>query len=150
MYVKIGAVYKFNNFNNKLLTKTAFFGIILIEREWHRNYYFFMEDYIMNSDEKVFGILAYIGILCLVPVFAGKSEFSKFHANQGLILFIVEVITGVLSIILGFIPVIGLIIGFVLWAVDVVCIVFAIMGIVAAAQGQMKPLPLIGNIKILK
>lgn len=104
----------------------------------------------MDSNEKVFGILAYIGILCLVPIFAGKSEFSKFHANQGLLLFIVEIATVILSIVLGFIPIVGLIISFLVWLIDVAVLVFVIMGIVNAAQGQMKPLPIIGNIKILK
>ena len=36
---------------------------------------------------KIFGILAYLGILCLVPIFAAKdSPFAKYHANQGLVL----------------------------------------------------------------
>lgn len=104
----------------------------------------------MDSNEKVFGILAYFGWLVLIPIFAGKSEFSKFHANQGIVLAIAETAISVVSIVLGFIPVIGWILSILLYLADVACLVFAIMGIVSAAQEQMKPLPVIGGIKILK
>jgi len=39
--------------------------------------------------------LSYIWILCLVPLLGKKnSEFAQFHAKQGLILFIIELIAG--------------------------------------------------------
>lgn len=104
----------------------------------------------MDSNEKVFGILAYFGWLVLIPIFAGKSEFSKFHANQGIVLAIAETALSIVAFVLGFIPVIGAIASIVIWLADVACLVFAIMGIVSAAQEQMKPLPVIGGIKILK
>lgn len=92
------------------------------------------------ANNKVFAILAYIGILFLVPLLAAKeSKFARFHANQGLILFIVEIIVGILS----FIPIIGLL----LW---IATIVLAILGIVNAANGKAKELPLIGKFKLLK
>ncbi len=104
----------------------------------------------MDSNEKAFGILAYLGWLVLVPIFAGKTEFSRFHANQGLVLAIAEIVVTIVAVIMMFIPIVGWIIGILLYLVDLVALVFAIMGIVNAAQGQMKPLPIIGNIKILK
>ena len=104
----------------------------------------------MDSNEKAFGILAYIGWLVLVPILAGKSEFSKFHANQGIVLAIVETVISILIIVLGLIPIIGLIVRILLSLVDLACLILAIMGIVSAANGQMKELPIIGGIKILK
>ena len=48
------------------------------------------------KNNTVMGVLAYLGILVLIPAFAAKeSRFARFHANQGLILFIAEVIYGV-------------------------------------------------------
>ena len=42
-----------------------------------------------NENDKIMGILAYVGILVVVPLFAGgNSKFVKYHANQGLVLFI--------------------------------------------------------------
>ena len=92
---------------------------------------------------KVMAILAYIGILVLIPLFAAKdSKFARFHTNQGLLLFIVAIIASVISRIhvIGFI---GALIGFITF-------IFAIIGIVYAAQGKAKELPFIGKYKILK
>ncbi|MBP0982887.1 MAG: DUF4870 domain-containing protein [Oscillospiraceae bacterium] len=109
----------------------------------------------MDSNDKVFGVLGYFGLLFLVPLLAGKTEFTRFHANQGLVLFLAEVVlgivVGIVSVILGFIPIIGAIIGGILsGALGIASVVLMIMGIVSAAQGEMKPLPIIGGIKIIK
>lgn len=104
----------------------------------------------MENDEKVFGVLAYIGILFLVPLLAGKTEFSKFHANQGLVLFIAEIAVNIVAGIITLIPIIGWIIGLLFWAVDIFWLVLMIMGIVNVCQGEMKELPLIGKIRIIK
>ena len=88
---------------------------------------------------KVYAILAYIGILFLVPLLAAKdSPYAKFHTNQGLVLFLLEVILSVV----WWIPFLGL-----LW---IAVVVFAVMGIINAAQGECKPLPIIGEIELIK
>ncbi|MDR2119252.1 MAG: DUF4870 domain-containing protein [Tannerella sp.] len=100
------------------------------------------------QDNKIFGILAYFGILFLVPLLAAKeSPFARFHANQGLILFILYVIVIIVGAILGIIPVIGGIIGLVLY---LGLFVLAILGIINAAKGEKKELPLIGKFQIIK
>ena len=63
--------------------------------------------------------------------------------NQALILAIV----GLLGTAIGAIPLVGWIIGPV---IGLVVLVFAILGIVYAAQDQDKELPIIGQIKLLK
>ncbi len=104
----------------------------------------------MNSNDKVYGILAYIGILVLVPIFAGQSEFARFHANQGLVLFLSEIVLGVASGIVAALPVVGFIGGLVGGLVSLLAFIFMIIGIINAAQGQMRELPIIGTIRILK
>ena len=100
---------------------------------------------------KTMGILAYIGFLVLVPIFSAKeSRFAKFHANQGLALFIVELAIGVLNTISWYIPLIGGIIRIVLSLVSLAVLIVAIMGILAASKGEAKKMPIIGNITILK
>ena len=104
-----------------------------------------------NSNDKVFGVLSYIGFLWIVPLIAGKTEFTKFHANQGLVLFIIEVAAGIVSGILGIIPFLGAILGGIIGGVvGLATLILAIIGIVNAAQGEMKPLPIISSIKIIK
>ena len=100
------------------------------------------------KDNKVFAILAYLGILVLVPIFAApNSEFARFHANQGLILLIAAIAISVLSSIISSIV---WVLGFLVSLLSIVVFVFAIMGIINAAKGEMKELPLIGGIKLLK
>lgn len=114
-----------------------------------------MEEKLMDSNEKVFGILAYLGWLVLIPILAGKSEFSKFHANQGLVIAIaataIGFVMGILIVVVGLlVPILGVLLYALTGLVSLAFLVLEIMGIVNAAQGQMKPLPIIGEIKILK
>lgn len=108
------------------------------------------------NNNKIMAILAYIGILVLVPIFAAKeSKFARFHANQGLVLLIAEVAVSIILSIVGAIlililPILGIVFSIVSWVAYVVFLVLAVMGIVNAATGKAKELPLIGSIKILK
>ena len=63
-----------------------------------------------------------------------------------------EVGIGIIGAIFGLIPVfiMKIIFGLVVWLAEIVCLILAIMGIVNAAQGQEKELPIIGSIKIMK
>lgn len=104
---------------------------------------------------KVMAVFSYIGILFLVPLLGAKnSRFARFHANQGIVLFICGIVWGIVfgivSAILGRIPVVGMIIGLVGGLVSILFFVLMIIGIVNAAQGKAKQLPLIGGITILK
>lgn len=108
-----------------------------------------------DSNDKVYGILSYIGILVLVPLLAGKTQFARFHANQGLVLFIADIIFAVIINIsvfaLSLIPFVGAAIGGIISGVFGLGIfILMIMGIVNAVNGEMKPLPIIGGIKLIK
>lgn len=97
-----------------------------------------------NQNEKLLAALAYVGILWLVPLLAAKnSKFAMFHANQGLILFLVDV---VITVLVWFVPFAWLF-GWILW---LLVLILAIVGIVNAVQGQTKRLPVIGGFDILK
>lgn len=95
---------------------------------------------------KVIAAVGYLGILFLVPYLTNpKSEFAVFHANQGLILFI---LAAAVNIIGSIVPFIG-------WFIvaplgNILVLVLFIVGIVNALQGQMKRLPLVGGFDILK
>ncbi len=99
------------------------------------------------QDNKVMAILAYFGILFLIPLFAAKeSPFARFHTNQGCILFIVGVAIYILTTVLTFVsPFLAL-----LGLINLVIFVFAIIGIINAAKGEMKELPIIGKYRIIK
>lgn len=104
---------------------------------------------------KAMGILAYLGILVLIPIFAAKdSPFARFHANQGLILCIAAIIYGVAySILSSIILAISWRLYFLVSIIGLVGIVFAVLcviGIINALNGKAKELPVIGKYKLLK
>lgn len=95
------------------------------------------------NENKWIGVLAYI--LFFLPLLAAKqSRFAMYHANQGLVLLIFSLGA---NIVLGIIPIIGWIL---LPIANLATLVLVIMGIIQAANGHLKPLPLIGSITIIK
>ncbi len=109
------------------------------------------------EENKILSILCYFGILFLIPYFVKKdSQYIKFHANQGLILFILNIVLGIVSGILGAIlgailGDIGVLLSTLLGSlISIVTLVLMILGIVNAVTGKMKELPLIGSFRILK
>ena len=88
---------------------------------------------------KAIAAIGYIGILFLIPLLAAKdSPFAQYHAKQGLVLFIFEVIIGVVMVI----PFIGWVVGIVGWILG---LILFIMGLINALNGEKKPLPVIGQ-----
>ncbi len=90
------------------------------------------------------GMAIFAYILFFVPLIAGaNSPFVRFHTNQGLVLFIFSMAGAFLPTFFPFLfffsPFYMLFI-FILW----------ILGIVNVVKNEMKELPLIGSIRILK
>lgn len=112
---------------------------------------------------KLMAVLSYFGPLVFIPIIsAPKSKYARFHANQGLCLLILDAIYYVINTLSGFIKVTqrsswGFTYKVTPWYVSILVLaigvfvsVLAIIGIVNAATGKAKKLPLIGNFKILK
>ena len=113
-----------------------------------------------DSMEKTLALEAYLGILVLAPIFGAKnSPFVRFHANQGLILCATSI---GLSLLMTFNSVIMASVG-ASWLNIILglfnglyglascgIIVLAVIGIINAVKGRMKPLPIIGKFNILK
>jgi len=84
-------------------------------------------------------ILSYLGILFLIPLLVAKdNDFDQFHARQGLVLFIAEVITAMFAAV----PILGWIgapLLYIFW------FVLIIIGIINVLEGKKKELPFIGQ-----
>ena len=125
------------------------------------------------SENKVYGVLSYLSFLVLVPIIAAPgSKFAKFHANQGLVLLIAEaagvIIRFIISAVIGVIirtiafnlynmyflisvlNVFSVIINIIFTLFFIALGVLSIIGIIDAAQGKARNLPLISKFKILK
>lgn len=105
------------------------------------------------QDNKAMAVLAYI--IFLIPLLAAKdSPFARYHTNQGLVLAIAAVAYGIVYSILSTIVLaiswrLYLVVSILGW-VSVVFAVLSVIGIINAVNGRMKPLPIIGGIRILK
>ena len=95
------------------------------------------------QQNKGMAIVAYI--LFFIPLLAAKeSPFAQYHAKQGFNLFL---LAWAVNIVLGISPCIGWIL---LPFANLGVLALAIIGIIGVVNGQEKPLPIIGDIKILK
>ncbi len=107
------------------------------------------------ESNKVMAVLAYFGILVIVPILAAKeSKYARFHANQGLVLCISSIIYGVAySILSSIILAISWRLHFLVSLIGLVGVVFAVLfiiGIINALNGRAKDLPIIGKFRLLK
>ncbi|MDP2812464.1 MAG: hypothetical protein Q8O32_02105 [bacterium] len=88
------------------------------------------------EENKLLAALGYIWVLCFIPLLLKrKSKFSQFHAKQGLVLFIIEIIGTVVFPI----PVIG-------WALFILVILLAILGAKSALDGEYWEMPFFGKL----
>jgi len=82
---------------------------------------------------KTLAALSYAWILCLVPLLGRRdSKFAQFHAKQGLVLFVIEIIAGLIF----WVPLFGQLL---MLALAVV----AVMGIIKALNGEWWKIPYI-------
>ena len=103
------------------------------------------------ESNKLMGILAYVSWLVVIPLlFARNSKFARFHVNQGLVLAIAELVIVVVCGILDGIPLIGWIFSLIESLVGLVCLIFAIIGVVNVVNGRAKELPFVGSFRIMK
>lgn len=107
------------------------------------------------TQNKAMAILAYFGPLVLIPIFAAKgSKFARYHSNQGLLLLIActawSIVYSIINWIILAISWRLYFISSIIGIFSIVFIVLAVIGIVNAANGKAKELPVIGKYKILK
>jgi len=104
-----------------------------------------MADDVTKEDSEVlegkpYAILAYLWILCLIPLILKKdNKFVLFHARQGLVVFVVELALG----IIGIIPILGWIIAF---FGTVLFSVLSLIGIVQVLTGKYWKMPVVAEI----
>ncbi len=116
------------------------------------------------DNSKLFNILSYIGILWLFGLLINPEKNKpdvKFHVGQGIMLSIVSVglnivasiITSILTAIFHFSAIyfIAVILNSLIWiAISGGLIALMIIGIINAAKGEQKPLPIIGGYAFYK
>lgn len=103
------------------------------------------------NDHKLFAILGYIlPFLFFIPMVNDSSKnnpFARFHANQQLILLVIGVGFYILSNV--FYMTLGALSLILFPIANIAMLVLVVLGIINAAQGEMKELPLVGHFKLL-
>ncbi len=107
-------------------------------------------------------LLSYFGLLVLIPIFAAKhSPYARYHANQGLVLFLGMLVWGIIDGVVTALlrALLGNALG--LWSLYSLCgtalnivyvgfSVLAVIGIINVLNERAKELPIIGKYKLLR
>ncbi len=104
------------------------------------------EEYLNKAEEKmksvgidktkVLAALSYLSFLWLLPyILCADNSFARFHAKQGLILFLCNCVLDLISIAAP-----------IMWIARIAAFLLMLVGIKNALTGEKKKLPFIGNI----
>lgn len=92
--------------------------------------------------------LAYIPLLFWIPLVArSNSRFAKFHANQGLIFFIVMAVLDIVERFFTFIPYLHSLISA---CVSLIGLCYFLYGFINTLNGNARELPFIGKFDLIK
>ena len=96
-----------------------------------------------GAEQKNTGMAIVAYILFFIPLLtdAKEDKFVKYHVRQGLVIFIAWIALYILGMVL-YIPFISWLIFLIL---RLVVLVLMIVGIMNAAQGKKKPIPMLGK-----
>lgn len=107
------------------------------------------------QENKIYAALSYWGFLLLIPlVFRRNSRYARFHANQGLVVFLgvllFELACSAMDVLIGNDPNLDVFIVCIAWGCNLFFLVLQVLGTIRAVKGETIPLPLIGQFQILK
>ena len=99
------------------------------------------------------GIIAYvmswIGLIIIALAGDTREPYTRFHLNQGLVLFLFDLVTIPLYV-LSLIPFVGVLIAIISFGWGIFMLVLKILAFIGACKGEMRSVPLLGQIQILK
>lgn len=97
------------------------------------------KDGFASEEGRMAAVLAYIPFLCFIPLLNMKdNKEARFHARQGVMLFLIEIV-GALFLIDG-------ISDFVFKVILILAFALSVAGIIFAMQGKNYRLPIIGDL----
>jgi len=101
-------------------------------------------------DKKTTDIVAYLTWVGLVIAYVmGDRSGSRFHINQSLVIWLAGTLAGIAGKLLGWIPLLGGLVGLLVAAVELFCVFCWFVGIVGAVKGEERSAPVLGQIHLL-
>lgn len=108
-------------------------------------------------ESKIAAILSYftwVGFIIAIVAGDKEDEYLKHHINQALVLTIastaVTVVGTILRIAVSSSQLLTALVGLIMSGASLAILAFVILGVISAAKDETKPLPLIGDIKLIK
>ena len=101
---------------------------------------------------RMLSAISYIGFLVIIPLFSKDKHINLFHINQGLSLFLCELIYFVLYLLINTIlnkSIWMYSITAVMLSVMIVFVIYGIIGFISALKDENRQIPFIGNVRIL-
>jgi uncharacterized membrane protein len=99
-----------------------------------------------ETENKLLGALSYISVLCIIPLLLKREDkFIHDHAKQGVGLFLMELIVGAATEVIGWLPVIGDLTRLVASVMGVIFLIISVIGIIKVLSGSSFTVPLIGE-----
>jgi len=99
-----------------------------------------------TGEDKTVAILSYIAligfIIAIVMHGSKKTRLGAFHLRQALGIWLTSIACGFAQVILVFIPILGWVAIPAIW---VSFVIIWVLGLVAAAKGECKPVPVVGE-----
>lgn len=105
----------------------------------------------LGMDENVAALLSIIVAPITSIIFymmEKESKFVKFHAMQSLLVYAGIIVLNIVGGILALIPIIGILIGIVLFLANLASAVLWVMLLIKAYQGEWFEIPVIGGIAL--
>ncbi len=103
-----------------------------------------------TTEDKTVAILAYITLIGFIVAIimhgSNKTKLGAYHLKQALGLVITGVGSWFLIMIIAFIPFVNLLLIIISPVIWIGILVLVIMGVINAANGEQKPLPLLGTL----
>lgn len=94
-----------------------------------------------TNDGKTIGLIAYLSLIGLLVAFImhgnNKTEFGAYHIRQMVGITLISVAIVIVANFIG--------ISIVAWAAQILAFVMWVLGLIGAAQGEMKPVPVVGE-----
>jgi len=98
-------------------------------------------------------LLCYLGPLCLIPFFCGRSRYVRFHTNQGLLVLLAELLTalfaGMTCLLQNAIKPIAPLFATIGELCGLLSLVWCVWGIVHVIRHRAAELPLIGSYRLI-
>ena len=102
-------------------------------------------------DRKMTNIVAYLTWVGLIIAYVmGDRNACRFHLNQSLVIWLVGTVAGVITKLVGWIPLLGWLVALAMGLVGIFVLICWFIGIIGAIEDTEKPVPVLGQIQLLK